>query len=677
MDLNQALQGRGSRAASVLLALAAVLAVTLLYYTQNAFLEGFEARTYDLRFKSLRGPVAPHPDIAVIAIDDRSIAELGRFPWSRRQYVRLLERLEPAKPRALLFDVFFPEAESPEVDAALADAIRRAGNVVLATTFQFDRQFRVTGATGSLPELERAAAGIGHINLIPEDDGVNRRNLLQIEREGRVVPSLGLAAAMRALGETPASNGAFAVQLGARSIPVGGDGALWINYAGAPGSYPRYSFADVVQGRVDPSHLRGKTVFLGATALGVYDMRVTPFHANVPGVEVHAAVADDILSGRYIHRTGLQALFDLAMIVLLGGLSFWLTTRLRLQTAIGVVLLLGTGYVALSYWLFLQGQWVSMVYPPLAALVALLLGGGFRYMVLERSAREMRAMFSSYLSSKLVSQLEKNPGAARIGGDTREVTVMFTDIKGFTAFSERHKPQVVVARLNEYLATMVRLIYAHDGTVDKFMGDGILAYWGAPLSQPDHARRAVACALAMKQAMAELGAKWQQQGVEPFVIRGGIQSGDVVAGNIGSRGQKMEYTVIGDTVNQASRLEGMAKYFGVDFVVGDATYLKTCDSFRFRRLDRVRVAGKDIPVAIHELRGPVAAGGEDRLETLFAAALALFRQQQWAQAEAAFTALLAEYPQDTPSRLYLERSAHFRASPAAADWDGVFNRQEK
>jgi adenylate cyclase len=676
MDLSQVLQGRGSRAVSLLLAMASVLLVTLLYYKQNAFIEGFEARTYDLRFKSLRGPILPHPDIAIITIDDRSIAELGRFPWSRQQYVRLLDRLEAAKPKALLFDVFFPEVETPEIDQSLADAIRRAGNVALATTFEFDRQFRVSGSIGSLPLLERAAAGIGHINLIPEEDGVNRRNLLEITHNGQAVPSLGLIAAMLTLDEKQFSAESFRVRLGERSIPVGRDGAMWINYTGAPGRYPRYAFADVVNGRVDLTLLRGKTVFLGATALGVYDMRVTPFHANSPGVEVHAAVADDILSGRHIQRTGLQALFDLAMIVLVGGLSFYLTARMRLQRAIPAVLLLAAAYVGLSYWMFLQGQWVSMVYPPLAATVALLVGGGFRYMVLERNAREMRAMFSSYLSSKLVHQLERNPDAARIGGDNREVTVLFTDIKGFTAFSERHKPQVVVARLNEYLAAMVQLIQQHDGTVDKFMGDGILAYWGAPLTQPDHARRAVACALAMKQKMAELTARWQQQGLEPFEIRGGIQTGDVVAGNIGSRGQKMEYTVIGDTVNQASRLEGMAKYYGVDFAVGDATYLKTCDSFRFRRLDRVRVAGKDIPVAIHELRG-AASSQEDPLEAAFSAALALFRQQRWDEAEQAFRAILAGYPHDMPSRLYLERCLQFKATPVAPDWDGVFNRQDK
>jgi adenylate cyclase len=676
MDLSQSLHGRNTRAVSIVLAVISMLLIAVLYYKQNPFLESFEARAYDLRFKSLRGPIKPSPDIAIIAIDDKSIAELGRFPWTRLQYVRLLDRLAEVKPRAILFDVFFPESESPEVDEALADAIRRSGNVVLATTVQFDRQSRVTGSTGNLPQFEQAAAGLGHINLIPEDDGVNRRNLLLLEKDGKPIPSFGLKGAMVTLGEKEFSSGPFEVRLGHRTIPVDVDGAMWINYIGGPGNYPRYSFADVVNGRVDVSTLRGKTIFLGATALGVYDMRVTPFDNNSPGVEVHATVTDDILSGRFIHHTGLESLFGLAMIVLLALLSFYLTSVMRLHGAIAAVLLLSAAYVWLSYWLFLQGHWVSMVYPPLAAMTALMVGGGFRYLVLERSAREMRAMFSSYMSSKLVNQLERNPDAAKIGGDNREVTVMFTDIKGFTSFSERHKPQVVVARLNEYLAAMVQLIYQHEGTVDKFIGDGIMAYWGAPLSQPDHAKRAVACALAIKDTMAELTAKWNAEGIEPLVIRGGLQSGEVVAGNIGSRGQKMEYTVIGDTVNQASRLEGMAKYYGVDFVVGDSTYLKTCDTFRFRRLDRVRVVGKEIPVAIHELRG-WALAGEDRLEVLFAAALSAFRQQHWDEAEQGFSAILAEFPDDVPSKLYLERCARFKESPADTDWDGVLNRDEK
>jgi adenylate cyclase len=676
MDLSQSLQGRSTRAVSIVLALISVFLITALYYTQNPFLEAFEARTYDLRFKSLRGPIRPHPDIAIIAIDDKSIKELGRFPWSRQQYVRLLDRLSEAGPKAVLFDAFFPEPESAEIDQAFADAIRRAGNVVLATTFDFDRLSQATGSTGSLSPLEQAAAGIGHINLIPEEDGVNRRNLLLIEKDGQQVPSLGLMGAMVALGIKDFSASPFQIRVGQQLIPVGRDGAMWINYTGPPGSYQRYSFADVVNGRVAPELLRGKTLFMGATSLGIYDMRVTPFHSNSPGVEIHATVADNILSGRHIRRTGLESLFDIVMILVLGLLTFYLTASLRLHRAIPVSLLFSVAYVGLSYWMFLQGHWVSMIYPLLSATTALLVGGGFRYLVLERSAREMRAMFSSYLSTKLVNRLEKDPSAAKIGGDNREVTVMFTDIKDFTAFSEKNKPQVVVARLNEYFAAMVQLIHQYDGTVDKFIGDGIMAYWGAPLPQSDHAKRAVACALAMKDTMAQLAAKWEKEGVEPFLIRAGIQSGEVVAGNIGSRGQKMEYTVIGDTVNQASRLEGTAKFYGVDFVVGDSTYLKTCDSFRFRRLDRVRVMGKDIPVAIHELRGPVQEA-ETRLESLFAVALALYRQQRWEDAEKAFAAILAEFPQDKPSRIYLDRCAHFKTTPVGTDWDGVFNRREK
>lgn len=676
---------------SLLLALVSVFGVVWLYYAQNDFLESFEARSYDLRFKSLRGPLPVQSDITIIAIDDKSIAALGRFPWTRQQYARLLDRLEAAKPRVVLFDVFFPEPENAQADDALARALARAGNVVLASTFAFDAQGRVIGRTGSLPALEAAAAGRGHINLRPEDDGVNRRNPLQIAYQDspsgqtRLMPALGLSAALFMLGADAFGAEPFRVWIGRgqellRDVPVNADGALWINYLGTAGAYPRVSFVDVLEGRVDPALLRDKAVFLGATALGVYDMRVTPFHPNTPGVEVHAAVADNILSQRYIHRTGMQALFDLLMIVVLGGLSFLFTARMRLQRAIAVVLALIALYLGLTYWMFLQGQWVSMVYPPVAALLALLLGGGWRFMVLERSARQMRAIFSSYVSGKLVSQLEQNPGAARIGGDSREVTVMFTDIKGFTTFSERNPAELVVDRLNEYLSAMVQIIHAHDGTVDKFMGDGIMAYWGAPLPQADHAPLALRCALGMKEKMAELTAAWQARGVEPFHIRGGILSGRVVAGNIGSTGQKMEYTVIGDTVNQASRLEGAGKTYGIDFTVGESTkrLVESDGEFRFRRLDCVRVVGKTEPVELYELRRAASVSmAADPLVERFEAALGQYRAQRWEDAVNSFRKLVADFPDDGASRLYLQRCIEFQAQPPGADWDGVFNRQEK
>ena len=674
--LKKLFTGKGTKATSFLLAFISVFIVTALYYQQNPFLEAFEAKTYDLRFKTLRGAIPANADIAIVAIDDKSIAELGRFPWSRSQYVRLLEKLSAAKVKVVLFDAFFPEQETAAIDKAFAAAIKKAGNVVLAVTFDVDKDFRATGSTRSLPVIEKSAAGFGHINLSPEDDGVNRRNRLLIEADGKQVPSLGLMAAMVALGEKNFTPGEFEIKLGAGHIPVDQNYSMWINYTGASGSYPRFSFTDIVHGRVDPARLKGKVLFLGATALGIYDMRVTPFHPNTPGVEIHATIADNIMSSRFIRQTGLEALFDISLIVIMGLLTFYLTMRIRLYGAIPASFLLATGYVWLAYFLFLQGHWVSMIYPLIAVMASLLIGGSFRYLVLERAAREMRAMFSSYLSPKLVARLEKESDAVKIGGDSKEVTVLFTDIHGFTAFSEKHTPREVVDRLNEYFGEMVRVIEKFDGTVDKFIGDGIMAYWGAPLAQPDHEQLAIACILEMKKAMENLQAKWKSQGVEPFLIRGGVQSGEAVAGNIGLRGKKMEYTVIGDTVNQAARLEGAAKYYGVDFLVGGNTYQKTCDTYRYRELGNIRVDGKQAPVTIYELTGLRSDPGSGLIEK-FGVALEFYRARNWVDAEKYFQSIRDEFPEDRPSKIYLASCEYFNKNPPPDNWDGVFNRRNK
>lgn len=669
--------GKAMKAVSLLLAFLSILAVTLLYYTQNPFLEAFEAKTYDLRYKSLRGPIAPHPDIAIIAIDDKSIAELGRFPWTRIEYAHLISRLSDAGAKRVLFDAFFPEHEASKPDRDFAEAIKKAGNIVLAMSFDLDKDFRVGGVTRSIPEIERNAAGIGHINFLPESDGVNRRSMLVIQdAEGKFTPSLGLVGAMAALGEKKFTANPYDIAVGEHHIPVSADYAMWINYTGNPGVYPRYSFTDVAHGRIAPELLKGKILFVGATALGVYDMRVTPFHGNTPGVEVHATIADNIISERYIRQTGFESLIDIFFILLLGSLSYYLTTKLRLYSAIPAAFLMSAGYIWLSYRFFLDGHWVSMVYPPLAAVVAVLVGGSFRYLVLDRSARQMRSMFSSYLSDKLVARLEANPDAAKIGGDNKEVTVLFTDVKSFTSFSEKHTPQEVVARLNEYLGAMVQVVERFDGTVDKFIGDGILIYWGAPLAQPDHAKLAIECIKAMRKRMEELREKWKADGVEPFYIRGGVQSGEVVAGNVGFEGKKMEYTVIGDTVNQAARLESSAKYYGINFLVGESTHKLTGGEYAYRELDRIRVVGKQLPVTIYEPVG-FSAGIDEKMAERFNSALELYRARQWEESRNSFRSILAEAHNDRPCEIYIERCDFFEKNPPPETWDGVFTRDEK
>jgi adenylate cyclase len=661
---------------SFLLACLSIFFVLFLYFTQNQFLNAVESQTYDLRFKSMRGEIPITPNIGIIAIDDKSVTELGRYPWSRTQYVKLLERLSEAGVKVVLFDAFFPEKESVKADTAFAEALKKAGNVVLATSFDFDKDFGITGQTISLPVLQNNAAGVGHINFTPDPDGINRRNFLVILKDGKPVPSLGLAGAMFALNESKFEANDFEIVLGERRIPITNHQAIWINYSGGPGHFPRYSFTDIVNGRIPAAELKGKVLFLGATALGVYDMRVTPYNGNTPGVEVHAAIADSIISQRYIVQTGLEALFDILAIILIGGLAFFLTKRLRLYLALPAVLILIAFNIWLDYQAFLAGHWVNMVYPAFSAIVALMVGGSFRYLVLERDAREMRSMFSSYMSEKQVARLEKNPELASIGGDKKVVTVMFTDIKGFTTFSETHTSQEVVTRLNEYLSEMVQLIERFDGTVDKFIGDGIMVYWGAPLPQPDHAKLALQCVAAMKAKMIELREKWAKQGVEPFFIRGGLQSGEVVAGNVGFRGKKMEYTVIGDTVNQAARLEGTAKFYGVTFLIGENTYQLTRDTCKFRELDKIRVVGKQQPVVVYE---PFVnlSDQDDSLLQRFSDALSLYHARNWVEASNSFKVLATDYPQDKPSQIYWERCEYFVQNPPSANWDGVFNRTEK
>jgi adenylate cyclase len=375
-------------------------------------------------------------------------------------------------------------------------------------------------------------------------------------------------------------------------------------------------------------------------------------------------------------RTVSEDLLDILLVFTLGLLSFYLIRRNGYYVAFLTSALLSVGLVWTTLFLIGERHWVNILFPLLVVILALLIGGAFRYLVLESNARELRSLFSNYQSDKLVARLEEEPEAAKIGGDCKDVTIIFTDIKDFTAFSEKHTPQEVVERLNEYLGEMVQVIEEFDGYVDKFIGDGIMAYWGAPLAQPGHAKLAIACVLAMRKKMEGLCVKWQAEGVEPFVIRAGVQSGEVVAGNVGLRGKKMEYTVIGDTVNQAARLESSAKYYGVDALVGENTYHRTCGVYSYRELDKIRMMGKQVPVTVYELTESNDLEANE-LNEKFTAALAVYRGCNWEDAEKLFVSILAEFPHDRPSEIYLERCRYFIGNPAPYNWDGVFNRRGK
>jgi adenylate cyclase len=664
----------------LLLVFLTISGVVVLYYIQTPVLERFETHTYDLRFKALRGAIKPHPDIAIIAINDRSIAEFGRFPWTRKHYVDLIDNVKAAGAKALLMDAFFPEPEDLVSDQAFADALARAGNVVLAIAYDFNTDGSIKGKTASIPLIGEAAMAEGHINFHPDEDGVNRRSMLVMDDRGKMCFSLALRGAMAGLGVDTIEQKPFEVIVGDRHIPTNRYRTMLINYTGPPGSYPIYSFADVANGKVAPEELEGKILFMGMTALGIYDMRVTPFHGNTPGVEINATIADNIISGRFIMRSGIEALIDLFFIVAIGIVVFFMTTRVSPKLTFPTFLLVAVSYLWFANFMFEQGHWLSMIYPMTSALCCYVASTAFHFMTLDRRSREIRSVFSSYVSRKIVDQLVSDPTSAKIGGESREVTVMFLDVRGFTTFSEELEPAQVVAVLNSYLAALTKVIMEHGGTVDKFLGDGIMAYWGAPLAQEGHAEAVVKCTLAMLKVSTRLAEKYRKVKQQPLSFRVGINSGEVIAGNIGLKGKKMEYTVIGDNVNLAARLEGTAKYYGVDVLVSEGTFLQTREKFLYRELDCIRVFGKKRAVRVYELiamkDGPESGMIEERISD-FARGLSAYQNRQWEEALSIFSGICRQFPDDKTAAIYCQRSRDFIKKPPPADWDGIYERKDK
>lgn len=580
-----------------------VLLVIVLYYQQTSLLEGFEEKTYDLRIRALHTPVEPPPaTIAIIAIDDQTIAELGRFPFTRQYYAQLLDVTRKAGVKAVLFDAFFPEPQSATVDAAFAEAVRLSSNVTLAGGMEFSADGNVSGFTSNIPLLENAAKRVAQINVLPDSDGVIRWTRLAIPHNGKTYPSLGLSGAAELLGVDGFEVGPRHIRLGDRKIPTDGEQRMLIRYSGPPGTYERIPFADLIKGRVDPETLRGKVLFVGATALGIYDMRITPFSNNSPGVEVNATIADNIAKGKFVTRGIAETLVDLVSILVLGVLAALVTWKLRHVVSLPLVTLLAGVFVFFACRMYLAGSWISIVYPVLSIMLVYAMVAYYRFFIVDRQARDIRSMFSSYVSKRVVDELVKNPGMARIGGESRELTILFADVKNYTTYSESRSPAEVVRILNDYLAAMTDIIIKYDGTLDKFLGDGILAYWNAPLFQENHAELATRCALEMMAAMKPLQEKWRMAGDEPLSWGIGINTGEVIVGNMGAVGKKMEYTAIGDNVNLTYRIQDKSRDARCA-VITRALRDRVDHLMETETLGEIMVKGKRLPVDVYALKG--------------------------------------------------------------------------
>lgn len=559
--------------------------------------------------------------------------------------------------RVAQYDIGGEKWSGKESDQALADSVKSSGNVIMlvdavdeglmsgdrATTMPAwgDPNYQVGDRAEPRPvvlppyaELAQASAGLGHNFLVLDRDGPARRMTPFVQHDGRYVPSLGVAAALmagsfRAKDVTVEGN---AIRIRDRSAPLvrstfvdaydrsrsRDQWTMLINYR-APAllkdgarPYASYSFRRLFmseqqllagqQPMIDPAEFKDKIVFVGFTASGLVDVFSSPFGDDrMPGIQLHASMADSILATRFIasasSRSRIATVFIVALAI--GFLSAFLTFSAAAGAAAAI--LAGWSWLALSA--FRSGSWLNMVDPLVAGAIALFAGTAYQYFVEDREKRKMKRLFGRYVSRDVYEQLTAHPELAELGGKRREMTVLFSDIRGFTTVTEKGNPEELVAQLNEYFSRMVEIVFRHKGTVDKFVGDMVMALFGAPLDDPDHAEHAVQAAVDMVRELGELNKSWAARGMTQLDIGVGINSGDMIAGNIGSS-SIMSYTVIGDNVNLGSRLESLNKDYKTRIIMSDATRTRLRTAYDTRSLGDVKVKGKTRAVAIYEINVP-------------------------------------------------------------------------
>lgn len=602
--------------------------------------EYLEALLTDYRFK-IRNFISPPtaPDhILIVTIDERSLAKYGRWPWNRRLQAGLIEKVFEGGPRAVAVDIFYPEPEAPESDRVIADVFQKyRDRLVIALGFEVENGSKYVGETDEVlfdlavskienlkylksaeafrallpPQPLKGSATFGHVYSLADRDGKLRWDSLYLKYGDDYFPSLALQTARAAMGLTPGDiviKGGEGVILGDNFIPTDEFGRFHVNYLGREGTIIHKSAADVLAGNIRPETFRNKIVLIGTSAISTYDLKNTPFSANMPGVEKNATVIANILKRDYIKRAPLAV--DLLSVALTGIFTLFIGYRRKALYSSTIFAALTAAMLASNQIAFMSGLRVNIVYPLFTLLVNATFIINYKYFIEEKKARDIRKMFSSYVTERVVDELIRNPEMAKLGGERREITVLFSDISGFTSFSEKHEPEEVVAMLNEYLGAMTDVIFRWEGTLDKFIGDAIVAFWGAPMKQDNHAELAVRCSLHMIKRLGELREKWISEGKTPLTIGIGLNTGEVIVGNIGAEGKKMDYTVIGDHVNIGARVESLTRKFKTDILMTELPLSRIMKLVKTSRIGHVLikgvgnvvVKGKVKPIKIYEIK---------------------------------------------------------------------------
>jgi len=678
-----------------------VLVVVL--YKTHVF-QTLEWQSWDLRLRLFSDSAEASEDIVLFLVDQQSLdvyeKEMGlSWPWPRQMYSALIRYCMRGEAKALVLDFVLSEGSiyGVEDDRDLAETMDKSGNVflpfflskhetettedVLASLGRFsmdpsqvpsDYLHPMKSASLPLDILFHSAHGAGNAGFPPDRDSIYRRIPLVFGLDSLVLPALPLAL-VNDVGEDRDLS----------DIPLDRSGKMIIRYYGPTGTYDSFSIAAIInsfarmeEGRapqIAPEAFKDKIIIVGASAPGLLDLRPTPFSAVCPGAEIQATVIDNLLEGDFIRLPSTAFVFLwIAFLALLCGIVTTLITKM--WKIVGVGVLFFALPAALSVISFLKGFWMELVGPEVAVLLSFVAANVLNYGFEGRERRFLKSIFRHYLSPDVIERIIADPSLLRLGGERREITSFFSDVAGFTSISESLSPEDLVQLLNAYLSEMTEIILDLGGTLDKYEGDAIIAFWNAPLDYDDHAARACLAALRCQKRLQELNPEFQDRFGHPLKMRIGINSGPAVVGNMGSQ-RRFDYTAMGDTINLASRLEGAGKQYRVSILIGEFTYDLAKESVVAREVDIIRVVGKEKPVRVYELIGEKGQVADDDLERInsFHEALKLYRDQKWDGA----LNLFQRYEDDTLAGMYIERTKLLKDNPPGADWTGVFDLTKK
>ncbi len=714
-----------------LIGLIAGLAAVGAVYTP--LLETWERRTLDLRTRGFADPARADPRIVAVVIDQRSLDDVAAprerggleqgWPWPRDFYAAVVTYLFQSGARAIALDLILSERSIytqlgvADDDSALASATtgRPVVQAVMLTREAIDGPGRLADpgwppglltdarvrrlerrpresfnkATLPVEPLRGQATALGWVGFEPDDDGTCRS----------MVPAAAYApAGSDASVEVWSLPFALATLLGVRVETVPGrpaarhlrvegkrlgldeDGRMLLRFHGAEDTYPQFAFSKVLESAkrtaaglpvtaARPADFRDKIVFVGATAAGLLDLRPTSMRAVLPGYVIHATALDNLLHGEALQRLTWPR--RTAALLLLGAVAGALLGALRsLRDGTLAVLGLLALYVGAALWLFAaRGVWIELVPAGLAIALAHVGVTGYGYLTEGRERRFLRSAFARYVSPEVVEQLVRHPGQLALGGETRELTVMFADVAGFTSLSEGRAPREIVELMNECFTALTEVIQGHGGTVDKFIGDAVMAFWNAPVEQLDHAARACRATVDLLAALDRLNVGWAARGLPAISMRVGLATGPALVGNVGST-TKFNYTVMGDTVNLASRLEGAAKVYATLSLLADSTVTAAAGAVALRELDRLTVKGRSEPVGVYEVVAGAPTPARAEVLQRYAVGLGAYRARRFDEAREHFAAALKADPDDGPSREMLPRCDDYIVTPPPADWRG-------